>query len=59
VTHDEFLDEDDGPVVDHPIWYIRTVSLQPSVISSITVCKYKSSEYIVEGAECSVCLNEF
>jgi hypothetical protein len=58
-THDEFLDEDDGPVVDHPIWYIRTVGLQPSVISSITVCKYKSGEGIVEGAECSVCLNEF
>jgi len=45
--------------VDHPIWYIRTVGLQPSVISSITVCKYKSGEGIVEGAECSVCLNEF
>jgi hypothetical protein len=59
VTHDEFHDEDDGPMVDHPIWYIRTVGLQPSVISSITMCKYKSGKFIVEGVECCVCLNEF
>ncbi|XP_039173490.1 RING-H2 finger protein ATL52-like [Eucalyptus grandis] len=24
VVHDEFLDHDQGPVLDHPIWYIRT-----------------------------------
>ncbi|KAG6709928.1 hypothetical protein I3842_06G157200 [Carya illinoinensis] len=56
---DEFLDEEDGPVLDHPIWYIRTVGLQPSIIGSIAVCKYKRGEGLVEGAECSVCLNEF
>lgn len=58
-AHEEFLDEDESPVIDHPIWYIRTVGLQPSIISSITVCKYKRGEGIVEGAECSVCLSEF
>ncbi|PON34123.1 43kDa postsynaptic protein [Parasponia andersonii] len=58
-THDEFLDEDHGPVVDHHIWYIRTVGLQPSIIGSITVLKYKKEEGLVEGTDCSVCLGEF
>ncbi|KAL1534357.1 RING-type E3 ubiquitin transferase [Salvia divinorum] len=49
----------DGDVVDHPIWYIRTVGLQPSVISAITVVKYKSADGIVEGTDCAVCLSEF
>lgn len=56
--HEEFLDEDHGPV-DHHIWLITTVGLQPSVIDSITVYKYKRSDGLVEGTECSVCLNEF
>lgn len=59
VIHDEFLDHDLGPVLDHPIWYIRTVGLQPSVISAITVCKYKKGEGLIDGTECSVCLSEF
>ncbi|XP_017972056.1 PREDICTED: E3 ubiquitin-protein ligase RING1 [Theobroma cacao] len=58
-TRDEFLDEDHGPIIDHPFWYINTVGLQPSIINSITVCKYKRGEGLVEGTECSVCLNEF
>lgn len=56
---DDFVNEDREPVVDHHIWYIRTNGLQPSVISSITVCKYKRGDGLVEGTECSVCLNEF
>ncbi|KAJ8764724.1 hypothetical protein K2173_009109 [Erythroxylum novogranatense] len=59
MTHDEFIDEDHGPVIDHPIWYINTVGLQPSVISSIAVFKYRKGDGPVEGTECSVCLNEF
>ncbi|KAK6945779.1 Zinc finger, RING-type [Dillenia turbinata] len=51
--------EDYGPVLDHPIWYINTIGLQPSVINSITICKYKKGDGLVEGTECSVCLNEF
>ncbi|KAL1564628.1 RING-type E3 ubiquitin transferase [Salvia divinorum] len=52
----DFLDED---VVDHPIWYIRTIGLQPSVINAITIVKYKSADGLVEGTDCAVCLSEF
>ncbi|CAK9174066.1 unnamed protein product [Ilex paraguariensis] len=55
----DFLNENHGPVVDHPIWFIRTVGLQPSVITAISIVKYKRGEGLVEGTECSVCLNEF
>lgn len=58
-THQDFLDEDHRFMLDHPIWYIRTIGLQPSVISAITICKYKKGEGLVEGTECSVCLSEF
>ncbi|KAA8545636.1 hypothetical protein F0562_020420 [Nyssa sinensis] len=58
-TRDDFLDEDHGPVLDHPIWYIRTIGLQPSIINAITVCKYKRGDGLVEGTDCSVCLSEF
>ncbi|OIV96193.1 hypothetical protein TanjilG_14870 [Lupinus angustifolius] len=46
-------------MVDHPIWYIRTNGLHESIISAITVCKYKKGEGLIEGTECSVCLSEF
>ncbi|KAB1219987.1 RING-H2 finger protein ATL54 [Morella rubra] len=55
-TDEEFLDETQ---VDHPIWFITTVGLQQSVISSITVCRYKKDDGLIEGTECPVCLNEF
>ncbi|XVF17314.1 hypothetical protein REPUB_Repub10bG0109600 [Reevesia pubescens] len=58
-TQDDFLDEDRGPHLDNPIWYINTVGLQQSVIDSITVFNYKKDEGLIEGTECSVCLNEF
>ncbi|KAL7199789.1 hypothetical protein ACSBR2_021983 [Camellia fascicularis] len=56
-THYDFLDR--GPVLDHPIWYIRTIGLNPSIIHSIPVCKYNRVDGIVERTECSVCLNKF
>ncbi|MBA0772179.1 hypothetical protein Gotri_007598 [Gossypium trilobum] len=56
---DFFLDDDQIPQVDNPIWYINTVGLQQSVIDSITVFKYKKHDGLIEGTECSVCLNEF
>ncbi|GFP86785.1 RING-H2 finger protein atl54 [Phtheirospermum japonicum] len=56
---DEFLDEDQGPVVDHHVWYIRTVGLQPSVIGAITIVKYKKGDGLIDGTDCSVCLSEF
>lgn len=52
----------DGPspiIVDHPVWHIRTIGLNPTVISSIKVCKYSKSDGVVEGTDCSVCLSEF
>jgi len=55
-TDEEFLDENR---VDHPIWFITTIGLQQSIINSITVCKYKKGEGLIEGTECSVCLSEF
>ncbi|KAK6156773.1 hypothetical protein DH2020_011021 [Rehmannia glutinosa] len=55
----DFFDEDHGPVVDHPIWYIRTIGLQPSVISAITIVNYKKGDGLIESTDCSVCLNEF
>ncbi|KAK7400347.1 hypothetical protein VNO78_11553 [Psophocarpus tetragonolobus] len=59
-TEDDLLDDEEhGPVVDHPIWYIRTTGLQQSVIGAITVCKYKKDDGLIEGTDCSVCLSEF
>ncbi|KAG8373410.1 hypothetical protein BUALT_Bualt11G0021400 [Buddleja alternifolia] len=56
---EDFIDENQGPVLDHPIWYIRTVGLPQSVIDSIAVFRYKDGEGLIEGKDCSVCLNEF
>lgn len=55
-SEEEFLNENQ---VDHPVWLITTVGLQQSIINSITVCKYRKDEGLIEGTECSVCLNEF
>ncbi|KAL5054534.1 hypothetical protein RYX36_035216 [Vicia faba] len=59
--HDFAVDEqhDDGSVVDHPIWYIRTPGLQQAVINAITVVKFKKGEGLIDGSDCSVCLSEF
>lgn len=55
-TDEEALDENQ---VDHPIWFISTIGLQQSIINSITICKYKRGEGLIEGTDCSVCLSEF
>lgn len=55
----DFLDAEQGSVVDHYLWYIRTVGLEPSVISKIAIVKYKKGDGLVEGTDCAVCLNEF
>ncbi|KAG9129185.1 hypothetical protein Leryth_006438 [Lithospermum erythrorhizon] len=56
---EEFLDENHGPLVAHPIWFIRTAGLNQSVIDSISIIRYKSGDGLVEGGDCSVCLGEF
>uniref|UniRef100_A0A803PDC6 RING-type E3 ubiquitin transferase n=1 Tax=Cannabis sativa TaxID=3483 RepID=A0A803PDC6_CANSA len=58
-TQQDFIDGDQGPMLDHPIWYINTVGLPQSVIDSITACKYKKDDGLIEGTDCSVCLSEF
>ncbi|KAK4765382.1 hypothetical protein SAY86_026472 [Trapa natans] len=59
-TREDFVDEEQhGPQLDHPIWYIRTVGLDKSVIDSIAVFRYKAGEGLIDGTECPVCLNEF
>ncbi|KAK4352365.1 hypothetical protein RND71_027883 [Anisodus tanguticus] len=58
-SDEEFVDENRAPVIDHPIWYINTIGLRPSVIDKITIFKFKKGDGIVEGTNCSVCLNEF
>ncbi|XP_077224362.1 RING-H2 finger protein ATL52-like [Tasmannia lanceolata] len=57
-THEELEENQNQNPMDF-IWYVRTVGLDESVIKSITICKYKRCEGLVEGTECSVCLNEF
>ncbi|CAL9229829.1 unnamed protein product [Arabidopsis halleri] len=43
----------------HHVWRIPTVGLHRSAINSITVVGFKKGEGIIDGTECSVCLNEF
>eukprot|EP00262_Sarcandra_glabra_P005596 TRINITY_DN17321_c0_g1_i1.p1 TRINITY_DN17321_c0_g1~~TRINITY_DN17321_c0_g1_i1.p1 ORF type:complete len:356 (+),score=31.61 TRINITY_DN17321_c0_g1_i1:114-1181(+) len=57
VQSEEF---DDGPSpTDHAPWLIITRGLDESLIRSISICKYKKGDGLVEGTNCSVCLNEF
>lgn len=59
-AHEEFLDENHGPVLDHPIWYIHTVGLPQSVIDSINIVKFRKGDGLLEDmSDCSVCLSEF
>ncbi|OMP05812.1 Zinc finger, RING-type [Corchorus olitorius] len=46
--------------MNHDGWQAAaSEGLDESVIKSITVCKYKKNEKLVEGTDCSVCLSEF
>ncbi|XP_068643050.1 E3 ubiquitin-protein ligase RING1-like [Aristolochia californica] len=54
---DDEFDEAAAPM--NYIWYVSTVGLEESVINSIAVCKYRKGDGLIEGTECSVCLNEF
>ncbi|XP_049936122.1 RING-H2 finger protein ATL54-like [Nymphaea colorata] len=53
---DQFLEVEEPT---NPSWYINTVGLDESLINSITSCKFKSGEGLVEETGCSVCLSEF
>ncbi|KAM1784599.1 hypothetical protein FF1_037554 [Malus domestica] len=43
----------------HMPWHITTAGLDEALIKSLTVCKYKKGDGLVEGTDCSVCLSEF
>lgn len=57
----DFLDENQGPLLDHPIWYIRTIGLPQSVIDSIESFFYKKGDglNLIDCNDCSICLSEF
>lgn len=43
----------------HEPWHVATAGLDDALIKSITVCKYKKGDGLIEGTDCSVCLSEF
>ncbi|KAL5099950.1 hypothetical protein RYX36_004277 [Vicia faba] len=43
----------------HEPWHLTTNGLDEALIKSITVCKYKKNDGLVDVTDCSVCLNEF
>ncbi|XP_043696245.1 RING-H2 finger protein ATL52-like [Telopea speciosissima] len=55
---DEF-DENRDTLSNTEPWHISTRGLDESLIKSITLCKYKKGDGLVEGTDCSVCLSEF
>ncbi|KAK1374977.1 RING-type E3 ubiquitin transferase [Heracleum sosnowskyi] len=44
---------------NHEPWHASSDGLDEVVIKSITVFKYKKGDGLIEGTDCSVCLNEF
>ncbi|KAF9623624.1 hypothetical protein IFM89_003551 [Coptis chinensis] len=44
---------------NNDLWQVATAGLDESLIKSITACKYKKGDGLVEGTDCSVCLSEF
>ncbi|KAJ4954156.1 hypothetical protein NE237_030988 [Protea cynaroides] len=59
-NHDpsEEFDENQDSIINEP-WHTSTRGLDEALIKSITVCKYKKGDGLVEGTDCSVCLSEF
>jgi E3 ubiquitin-protein ligase RNF38/44 len=59
-TNDELEDNHHhhNPSIHEP-WNVSTNGLDEALIKSITVCKYKKNDGLVDVTDCSVCLNEF
>ncbi|ERN01108.1 hypothetical protein AMTRI_Chr03g52520 [Amborella trichopoda] len=54
----DFSDNANPPQNDH--WHgSNTLGLEEQLIKSITLCKYKRGDGLIEGTDCSVCLSEF
>ncbi|KAK6120750.1 hypothetical protein DH2020_045506 [Rehmannia glutinosa] len=45
--------------IGHDQWRVAVTGLDESVIKTITVCKYRKEDGLIEGTECAVCLSEF
>ncbi|KAK2998236.1 hypothetical protein RJ639_024059 [Escallonia herrerae] len=52
------LEENQDPS-NHEPWHAPTNGLDEALIKSITVCKYKKGDGLIDGPDCSVCLSEF
>ncbi|TKY69590.1 E3 ubiquitin-protein [Spatholobus suberectus] len=52
------LEEDHNPSLHEP-WHDLTIGLDEALIKSITICKYKKGDGLVEVIDCPTCLNEF
>ncbi|XP_019056071.1 PREDICTED: E3 ubiquitin-protein ligase Os04g0590900 [Nelumbo nucifera] len=57
--HDPNEEFDDTRNLNHEQWQVSTGGLDEALIKSITVCKYKRGDGLIDGADCSVCLSEF
>ncbi|GMJ06035.1 hypothetical protein HRI_004272700 [Hibiscus trionum] len=55
---DEVMEDDHNSSVHEP-WQISSTGLDEALIKSITAFKYKKGDGLVDGTDCSVCLNEF
>ncbi|KAK8587400.1 hypothetical protein V6N13_086386 [Hibiscus sabdariffa] len=51
--------DDNYDLSTHEPWQATTTGLDEALINSITVCKYRKGDGLVEGSDCSVCLSEF
>ncbi|KAG6792014.1 hypothetical protein POTOM_001151 [Populus tomentosa] len=54
----EEFEGDHNPSLHEP-WHAATTGLDEALIRSITVCKYKKGDGLIDGTDCSVCLSEF
>ncbi|KAK9275961.1 hypothetical protein L1049_023236 [Liquidambar formosana] len=55
---EELEDNNPNPSLHEP-WHVATTGLDEALIKTITVCKYKKADGLIEGTDCSVCLSEF
>lgn len=54
----EEMEDSQNPALHEP-WHVATTGLDEALIKTITLCKYKKGDGLVEGTDCSVCLSEF
>lgn len=58
--NEELEENNEDPSTNHhEPWIVATAGLDEALIKSITVCKYKKGDGLIEGTDCSVCLSEF